>query len=160
MKILVSVTFCLLLNPSIAKNESNILRLSKPQKIVPVQSKISNFNVSEDSTDQVTAQSPGPLITFSKNNPELDWKNHIKNAAKVENDSLRNLDVDFMEDKIEMTANSVQWLVDLYDPLRWKRVPGKLDQDCRRDMDWFLKELRDGKLWAAKSKFDPYASLI
>ncbi|XP_043275158.1 nose resistant to fluoxetine protein 6-like [Venturia canescens] len=149
-RVIVTVIFCLFLSPSIAKNESNILRLSKPQKSPADQPKASNFNVSDDFGDEAKAQSPGPLITFSKNNPELDWKNHIKNAAKIENDSLRDLDVDFMKNKIEMTANSVQWLVDLYDPLRWKRVPGKLDQECRRDMDWFLKALRDGKLWAAK----------
>ena len=61
-------------------------------------------------------------------------------------------DIDFMGDKVGTTANSIQWLADLYDPLKWSRVPGKLGKDCRKELEFFLESLRDGKLWAAKSE--------
>lgn len=127
----------------LAEKESNILKLSKPQKLA---TKTSNFNTTEEKNE-----SRKPLIAFSKNNPELDWKNYLKmfDGNKEEH---RDLDIDFMKEKLEKTANSIQWLADLYDPLRWARVPGKLQDECRRDMERFLDALRDGKLWAAKSK--------
>lgn len=146
------------------ENVSNILRLSKPKKLSPsidISSTtiINKFNHSDEKLDfelsinnssKQQKQQPR-FITFSKNNPELDWKNHLKSVGRSD-DSLRDLDVNFMKEKIEITANSVQWLVDLYDPLRWITVPGKLSNNCKTDMELFLKALKDGKLWAAKSK--------
>jgi hypothetical protein len=92
-----------------------------------------------------------PLVEFSKNNPELDWRNYLKMASSVEEEP-RNSDVDFMDEKLTRTANSIKWLVDLYDPLKWIKVPGKIEEDCRKDMDLFLGSLKDGKIWAAQSK--------
>ncbi|XP_012061171.1 PREDICTED: uncharacterized protein LOC105624415, partial [Atta cephalotes] len=132
----------------IAEKESNILKLSKPQK-VSNETKTTNFNVTEYATEKNESGKQSPLITFSKNNPELDWKNYLKMFDGNEEEH-RDLDVDFMKEKLEKTANSIQWLADLYDPLRWARVPGKLQDECRRDMERFLSALRDGKLWAAK----------
>lgn len=131
----------------LAEKESNILKLSKPQKSASIETRTSNFNTTEEEKNE----SRKPLITFSKNNPELDWKNYLKMFDGNEEEH-RDLDIDFMKEKLKKTANSIQWLADLYDPLRWARVPGKLQDECRRDMERFLEALRDGKLWAAKSK--------
>ncbi|GAB1859561.1 Nose resistant to fluoxetine protein 6 [Camponotus japonicus] len=131
----------------LAEKESNILKLSKPQKFVSIGTKTSNFNTTEHEEEK--NESRKPLIAFSKNNPELDWKNYLKMFEGNE-EKHRDLDINFMKEKLEKTANSIQWLADLYDPLRWARVPGKLQDECRRDMERFLEALRDGKLWAAK----------
>ena len=154
----ITLTVWCVMSVAYGQNVSNILKLSKPQKVLSIKVDTPNFNVTDDFTDKndtFKERSGVPLISFSKNNPELDWKNHLKNVDKIEKDSPRDLNLDFMKDKLEKTANSVQWLTDLYDPLRWIRVPGKLQPTCRRDMDWFLKALKDGKLWAAKSKLNP-----
>lgn len=140
---------------AISRNESNILRLGKAPKVTTdavVEARTNDINNSSDYMEERNlTRTNEPLVGFSKNNPELDWKNHVKIAA--ENDEeRRDLDVDFMNEKLERTANSIQWLSDLYDPLKWTRVPGELRDECRRDMDWYLKSLKDGKLWAAKSK--------
>ncbi|CAL1681830.1 unnamed protein product [Lasius platythorax] len=131
----------------LAEKESNILKLSKPQKLASIGTKTSNFNTTEYAEEKNGSRKP--LIAFSKNNPELDWKNYLKMFDGNEEEH-RDLDIDFMKDKLEKTANSIQWLADIYDPLRWARVPGKLQDECRRDMERFLGALRDGKLWAAK----------
>ncbi|XP_043500964.1 nose resistant to fluoxetine protein 6-like [Polistes fuscatus] len=144
---LIILGFC---NLVVSRNESNILRLSKPQKVVPTVVKSNHVNnVSDYQREMKEMISTESHVGYSKNNPELDWKNHVKIAAENE-EVPRDLDVNFMEDKIESTANSIQWLSDLYDPLKWKRVPGKLENECRKDMNSFLKSLKDGKLWAAK----------
>ncbi|CAL7947909.1 unnamed protein product [Xylocopa violacea] len=145
---------CLLLISSCAvhatgsRNESNILRIGKPRDRSSVGDEASNGTDArmekEGSEDR-----PGALIGFSKNNPELDWKNHLKVFDEKE-EERRDLDVDFMKEKLERTANSIQWLADLYDPLKWSRVPGKLGKDCRKELEFFLDSLNDGKLWAAK----------
>lgn len=134
----------------ITEKESNILKLSKPQKVVSNGTKTTNFNVTEYTTKK-NESGKQSLIAFSKNNPELDWKNYLKMFDGNEEEH-RELDVNFMKEKLEKTANSIQWLADLYDPLRWARVPGELQDECRRDMEKFLSALSDGKLWAAKSK--------
>lgn len=100
---------------------------------------------------QTSKDRRGPLIEFSKNNPELDWKKYLK-LFDEKQEEHEDLDIDFMKEKLQKTANSIQWLVDLYDPLKWSRVPGKLEHDCRNELDLFLKSLKDGKLWAAKSE--------
>lgn len=135
----------------ITEKESNILKLSRPQKGASNETKAASFNVTEYTTQQNESGKQASLIAFSKNNPELDWKNYLKMFDGNEEEH-RDLDVDFMKEKLEKTANSIQWLADLYDPLRWARVPGELQNECRRDMERFLSALRDGKLWAAKSK--------
>lgn len=135
----------------IAEKESNILRLSKPQKIASNGTKTTNFNVTEYTTEKNESGKQSSLIAFSKNNPELDWKNYLKMFDGNEKEH-RDLDVDFMKEKLQKTANSIQWLADLYDPLRWIRVPGELQDKCRKDMEKFLSALKDGKVWAAKSK--------
>lgn len=141
-------------NLAISRNESNILRLSKSPKVMGtvVEVKENDINNSSDYLEErnVTKRNES-LVEFSKNNPELDWKNHVKIAMENEEEH-HDLDVDFMNEKLERTANSIQWFSDLYDPLKWTRVPGKLQDECRKDMDCFLKSLKDGKLWAAKSK--------
>ncbi|XP_070170654.1 nose resistant to fluoxetine protein 6 isoform X2 [Polyergus mexicanus] len=131
----------------LAEKESNILKLSKPQKFASIGTKMSNFNTTEYANEK--NESRKPLIAFSKNNPELDWKNYLKMFDRSEEEH-RDLDIDFMKEKLEKTANSIQWLADLYDPLRWARVPGKLQDECRRDMERFLGALRSGKIWAAR----------
>lgn len=136
----------------IAEKESNILKLSKLQKVASNGTKTTNFNVTEDTTEKNESGKQSSLIAFSKNNPELDWKNYLKTFDGNEMEH-RGLDVDFMKEKLQRTANSIQWLVDLYDPLRWAKVPGKLQDECRKDMEKFLSALKDGKLWAAKSKY-------
>ncbi|XP_011687955.1 PREDICTED: nose resistant to fluoxetine protein 6 [Wasmannia auropunctata] len=132
-----------------AEKESNILRLSRLQKVASNGTKTTNFNVTEYTKEKNKSGKQSSLIAFSKNNPELDWKNYLKMFDGNEEEH-RDLDVDFMKEKLERTANSIQWLADLYDPLRWARVPGELQDECRRDMERFLSALRDGKLWAAK----------
>lgn len=131
---------------AIAEKESNILRLSKPQMIAAIKADINGTEHAEGK-DEARKRA----VAFSKNNPELDWKNYLKTFDGSE-EKHRDFDVDFMKEKLERTANSIQWLVDLYDPLRWSRVPGKLQDECNRDMERFLGALRDGKPWAAKGK--------
>ncbi|EZA49101.1 hypothetical protein DMN91_005938 [Ooceraea biroi] len=133
----------------IAEKESNILRLSKPQTLASIGINTTTFNETEYIEEKDEAKKQAPLVAFSKNNPELDWKNYLKIFDEKEEEH-GDLDIDFMKDKLEKTPNSIQWLVDLYDPLRWTRVPGKLQDECRRDMERFLDGLRNGKLWAAK----------
>lgn len=135
----------------IAEKESNILKLSKPQTLSSIGTNATNFNETEYIEEKDEAKKRSPLIAFSKNNPELDWKNYLKTFDENEEDH-QDLDIDFMKDKLEKTPNSIQWLADLYDPLRWTRVPGNLQNECRKDMERFLAELKNGKLWAAKSK--------
>lgn len=138
------VTLCIA-HVAIAEKESNILKLSRPQKIVAIKVD-SNATEHAENKDESRKRA-----SFSKNNPELDWRNYLKTFDESE-EKHRDFDVDFMKEKLERTANSIQWLADLYDPLRWARVPGKVQDECKRDMERFLDALRDGKLWAAKSK--------
>lgn len=136
---------------AIAEKESNILKLSKLQKVDPIKMEVPSFNTTEFAEEKNEHRKRLPLVSFNKNNPEMDWKNYLKTFDKNEEEH-QDFDVDFMKEKFEQTTNSIQWLADLYDPLRWARVPGKLQNECRRDMERFLGALRDGKLWAAKSK--------
>ncbi|KAG7202523.1 hypothetical protein KM043_017086 [Ampulex compressa] len=138
-----------IVNFAASKNESNILRLSKQHRHPAVD--IKDYNATDYNEEEDERKENGPLIGFSKNNPELDWKNYLKTVPETE-EELRNLDIDFMKEKLSKTANSIQWLADLYDPLKWSRVPGKLQGDCKRDMDLYLESLKQGKLWAAKSQ--------
>lgn len=136
-------------------NNSNILRLSKPRSVTAIKIETLNSNLTGDTFEtKKEIKVLDPLIGFSKNNPELDWKSYLKILTESEEEKSKedDLDVDFMKERFENTANSVQWLIDLYDPLRWTRVPGKLQQPCKRDMDLFLTSLRNGRLWAARSK--------
>lgn len=137
---------------TISKNESNILRLGKPREnsSIPTHTPSSNLTDYEGEKEPPTERTP--LIGFSKNNSELDWQKHQKMFEENQEERREELGVDFMSKKLEKTANSIQWLADLYDPLKWSRVPGKLEDGCRRDLELFLKSLKDGKLWAAKSK--------
>lgn len=137
----------------LSENESNILRLSKSGTRKPsVRDEFPNLNVTKDfaETEDAVADRK-PLVRFSKNNPELDWRKYLTIAEKDEKID-RDLDLDFMEEKLGKTPNSIQWLSDLYDPLKWKRIPGKLSENCKNEMDMFLHSLRNGSLWAAKSK--------
>ncbi|KAG9433383.1 nose resistant to fluoxetine protein 6 isoform X1 [Apis mellifera carnica] len=143
----------------VSRNESNILRIGKSRDPATVATKerAKGENSSDELNDykeerQASKVGDGqvPLsIGFGKNNPELDWKNYLR---LIEGDEQRDErhDIDFMGDKVGTTANSIQWLADLYDPLKWSRVPGKLGKDCRKELEFFLESLRDGKLWAAK----------
>lgn len=145
----------------VSRNESNILRIGKSRDPATVATKerAKGENSSDELNDykeerQASKVGDGqvPLsIGFGKNNPELDWKNYLR---LIEGDEQRDKrhDIDFMGDKVGTTANSIQWLADLYDPLKWSRVPGKLGKDCRKELEFFLESLRDGKLWAAKSE--------
>lgn len=134
------------------KSDSNILRLSKPVS----KSLKSNFNV--NASDDLTIERDDPpsrvkLVEWSKNNPELDWKNYLRMFPEnPQEQPPRERDIDFTKGKLERTANSIKWLTDLYDPLEWSRAPGKLTKHCRKDIEWFRAALEDGKLWAAKSK--------
>lgn len=131
--------------------ESNILRLAIPRKIAAIQ--VETLNVTETLDEEIEGKTRNARLgTFSKNNPEQDWKKHLKKLGQGE-ERPRMYDLDFMKEKLEITGNSVRWLVDIYDPLKWSKVPGELGPDCRRDMEMFLKELNDGELWAAKSEF-------
>ncbi|XP_043254228.1 nose resistant to fluoxetine protein 6-like [Colletes gigas] len=142
------LTLSCVVHTTIAKDRSNILRLGKSRDKLPETTEPIDSNFT-DYKDEETPKEQGRLIGFSKNNPELDWKNNLKLFDKKEEDR-GDLDVDFMKEKLEKTANSIQWLSDLYDPLKWSRVPGKLEGDCRADLEFFLKSLKDGKPWAAK----------
>lgn len=52
----------------------------------------------------------------------------------------------------------VEWLLDIYNPHRWRPnlLPGarRLSTDCKRDMKTYLTALTNGSIWAAKSKFN------
>ncbi|CAG5078849.1 Similar to nrf-6: Nose resistant to fluoxetine protein 6 (Caenorhabditis elegans) [Cotesia congregata] len=129
--------------------KSNILRLSRP-KSTTLRS-TSDFKVDDNSDNEKTEVLRDRLLAFSKNNPESDWKTYLKIVNdKNETDGVSDLDLEFSKDKFELNANSIQWLNDIYDPLRWHRIPGKLTPQCLRDMELFINSLRDGKLWAAK----------
>lgn len=130
--------------------KSNILRLSRP-KSTTLRS-TSDLKVDDKSDNEKTEVLRDRLLAFSKNNPESDWKTYLKIVNdKNETDGVSDLDLEFSKDKFELNANSIQWLNDIYDPLRWHRIPGKLTPQCLRDMELFITSLKDGKLWAAKS---------
>ena len=153
-----------------AGNDSNIQRVNnRLKKVSEIVVNGSSFNSTARGDEVILAdedpsgryvtnvedQKDGmdPLVPFSKNNPELDWKKPLKMATSTSTEKPKDLDVDFMIEKLQKTANSIQWLVDLYDPLRWRKVPGNLQEDCKRDMEWFLRALKEGKIWAAKCEF-------
>ncbi|XP_012278977.1 nose resistant to fluoxetine protein 6 [Orussus abietinus] len=139
---------CWVVQPSVSGNETNILRLSKPSRISHDGGKLEILDSADGSKNESRTPSK-PLVEFSKNNPELDWKNQLHMVAN--HDQVpRDLDVDFMREELQKTGNSIQWLADLYDPLKWTRVPGNLGESCRRDMEWYLRALGRGHLWAAK----------
>ena len=126
-------------------NETNILRLGKPRSNLP--------SKNEPEVKKDLGKKP-KKFKFTKSNPELDWKIYLWRLAEEEDRTRSNdLDLDFTKDELEKTANSVQWLNDLYDPLRWKKVPGNISTECRMDMDKFLQDLKNGELWAAKCEF-------
>lgn len=127
-------------------NETNILKISRQSR------PNHRDHAASNSTEFVDRKRKNTLVAFSKNNPEQDWKKYLQVAESEEQDSLE-LDLDFAKDELRRTANSIQWLSDLYDPLSWSKVPGKLSERCRSDMDRFLQALRDGEPWAAKSAF-------
>ncbi|XP_076292737.1 nose resistant to fluoxetine protein 6 [Lasioglossum baleicum] len=131
----------------VSRNESNILRLGKSRN----KSSITDVPVKLNETYGDDAKDHDRLIGFSKNKPEVDWKNHLKTFDEKEEAATKDLDLDFTREKPQRTANSIQWLADLYDPLRWARVPGKLTPECRRDLELFIESLRAGKVWAAKA---------
>ncbi|XP_078045427.1 nose resistant to fluoxetine protein 6 [Augochlora pura] len=134
---------------NVPRNESNILRLGKSRGRSSITDAPPKSNGTETEKDAV--KDHGRLIAFSRNNPELDWRNQLRMFDRKEEAAGReNLDVDFMRERPQRTANSIQWLADLYDPLKWARVPGKLAPECRRDLELFIESLRAGKLWAAK----------
>ncbi|XP_003490859.3 nose resistant to fluoxetine protein 6 [Bombus impatiens] len=134
----------------VSRNDSNILRIGRPQDASSITARVTNLNSTDYEAEKQTSKDRrGPLIEFSKNNPELDWKKYLK-LFDEKQEEHEDLDIDFMKEKLQKTANSIQWLVDLYDPLEWSRVPGKLGHDCRNELELFLKSLKDGKLWAAK----------
>ncbi|CAK9821800.1 Nose resistant to fluoxetine protein 6 [Anthophora retusa] len=139
------------LHTTLSRNDSNILRIGKSRDRSGVTPETPNLNRTDhdEGVEDGKGKDRGPLIGFSKNNPELDWKNYLKQFDEKEEQD-RDLDVDFMKEKLVRTANSIQWLSDLYDPLKWARVPGKLKEDCRKDLEFFLRSLQDGKPWAAK----------
>ncbi|XP_011493827.1 PREDICTED: nose resistant to fluoxetine protein 6-like [Ceratosolen solmsi marchali] len=127
-----------------AGNESNILRLGRPRSTGPTRLEL-----------PLNASDPGassrPRHEFSQNNPELDWRSQVRKVAELEEKTRpKELDLDFMKDRLEKNANSIQWLADLYDPLRWTKIPGDISDECRDDMTLFLNDLKRGKLWAAK----------
>ncbi|XP_066586806.1 nose resistant to fluoxetine protein 6-like isoform X2 [Prorops nasuta] len=126
----------------LANDRSNILRLGKPGR---------KSSIALEFTSTTTTQkNQADEIHFSNNNPELDWKEQLK-AIDPEIIATDQSDIDFAIEKLNSTANSIQWLSDLYDPLKWARVPGtKLNQTCSQDMEFYLSSLKQGKLWAAK----------
>lgn len=141
----------------VSRNESNILRIGKSRDTGPVAKERVKGNSNDTDYKEERQASKGggqvPLaIGFGKNNPELDWKNYLRLIDGNEREQHDEHDIDFMGEKVGTTANSIQWLADLYDPLKWSRVPGKLGKDCRKELEFFLESLRDGKLWAAKSE--------
>ncbi|XP_008212464.1 nose resistant to fluoxetine protein 6 isoform X1 [Nasonia vitripennis] len=145
------LVFCLLECYDAAGNESNILRLSKPRTssagAAPTKLEVANSNA----TGKPDVGGHRPVVEFSKNNPELDWKTQLRKVAEQEEKTRsKEFDLDFMRDRLEESANSIQWLVDLYDPLRWTKIPGDVGSECRRDMTTFLNNLKRGELWAAK----------
>ncbi|KZC08232.1 PREDICTED: nose resistant to fluoxetine protein 6 [Dufourea novaeangliae] len=143
------LAICCIVHTTISKNESNILRLGKPRNRSSITDETRNSNGTDHGNETETPKEQGRLIGFSKNNAGLDWKSQL-NLSEDKQEQRENLDVDFMKEKIQRTANSIQWLADLYDPLKWARVPGKVEGNCKRDLEVFLKSLNDGKLWAAK----------
>lgn len=53
--------------------------------------------------------------------------------------------------------SGVEWLLDVYNPHHWQPefLPGlrKLSDGCQRDLQVYLRALRNGTIWAAKSKY-------
>jgi hypothetical protein len=130
-----------------ASDESNILRLGRPRSAGPAR---------PEAPGNASEAGPRAVPEFSKNNPELDWKSQLRRVAEMEEKTRpKELDLDFMRDRLEKNANSIQWLADLYDPLRWTKIPGDVSGRCREDMTLFLSSLKLGQLWAAKREFSP-----
>lgn len=90
---------------------------------------------------------------LSRGNPELDWQSTLNKQTNKDKE-VKKHDIDFMIDKLEKTPNLIQWLTDLYSPLRWKKIPGEPNEMCKNEMEHYLKELRNGASWASKSKYE------
>ncbi|XP_051166892.1 nose resistant to fluoxetine protein 6-like [Leptopilina boulardi] len=144
-----------------SKNESNIQKVNS-RRMSEIEANMSNFSENEkgfvndekvkrnhSTMNSYEKSDKNLLFTFSKNNPELDWKSALKMITN-NFEEQKDMDIDFMTEKLEKTTNSIQWLMDLYDPLRWRKIPGNLHENCRTDMEWFLGALKKGKVWAAK----------
>lgn len=124
-----------------ASNESssNILKIAREPR------------TTESPTARVPSTTSKPFVV-GNSNPEQDWLNWLLQLAEKE-ERPRDLDLSFMGEPLNRTGNIVQWLRDVYDPLRWIKIPGKIDDKCRGDMELFVDNLKNGELWAAKCKF-------
>lgn len=154
---------CWTTNFVFSKSESNIQKVNN-RKMSELNANMSNLNEQKKvyRTNVLSNGSHGMksdyerndkhlLLTLSKNNPELDWKTVINSfTSNFQNEE--DIDIDFMTEDLGKTMNSIQWLTDLYDPLRWRKIPGNVHESCKADMELFLESLKKGNIWAAKSK--------
>lgn len=152
---------CWTTNFVFSKSESNIQKVNN-RKMSELNANMSNLNEQKKvyRTNVLSNGSHGMksdyerndkhlLLTLSKNNPELDWKTVINSfTSNFQNEE--DIDIDFMTEDLGKTMNSIQWLTDLYDPLRWRKIPGNVHESCKADMELFLESLKKGNIWAAK----------
>ncbi|KAJ8680796.1 hypothetical protein QAD02_016583 [Eretmocerus hayati] len=148
-----AVCLCICLVLADAVESPNVQRLSASRRhrsrSIPTSMSISEVEAPETVVASFASQLKG-----SKNNPETDWKNDVAELAKKSqsNEHFTDLELDFMSGGLVKTPNSFQWLVDLYDPLRWTKLPGRLNSECARQMGEFIDALWKGEPWAAKSE--------
>lgn len=129
---------------AVAKDSSsNILRIPK--------SKTTTSPISTTAGPTIVLKSERKDL--SRSNPELDWKTSLKNAVEKLEEQHHHFDLDFIKDGLSTWGNSAQWLVDLYDPLSWTKIPGNVSQDCHDDLELYLRSLRNGDVWAARCKY-------
>jgi hypothetical protein len=59
-----------------------------------------------------------------------------------------------VEGVFQGNVSEVRWLAGLFDHLKWPQMGPKLNGSrCRRDVDLYVDELRNGTSWAAKSQY-------
>ena len=129
-------------------NDTNILRISR-NKIEIKQLNTDNNNNNKEE-----------IKKFKKNsNIEHDWQVVLKRLAEKEERSKK-YDLNFLIDKLNKSSNSIKWFQDFYDPLKWLKIPGEPNDYCKKDLEYFLNELKNGKLWAAKRKFNSLCNIL
>jgi hypothetical protein len=78
----------------------------------------------------------------------------------TEPEERTNRTTDLAGDTIKQTfkpvegTNGLQWLQNVYNPFLWgSSPPGELGPKCKEDMRSYLTSLKNGSVWASKSKY-------
>jgi len=98
----------------------------------------------------------------SKNDPEVEYFGvpdvslNMSTVPEERTDQTRDLAGETIKQMVKTgeDANSLEWLQNLYNPHLWgSSPPGELGPICGEEMRAYLAALKNGSVWAAKSKY-------